>query len=42
MHRHFFRKISHNKEYIQTHCNDRRNPFHFTCRQWHFYNNPQC
>ena len=27
-------------DYIQTHCNDRRNPFHFACRQWFSYNNP--
>ena len=29
-----------NKNYIQTHCNDRRNPFHFACCQWYSYNNP--
>ena len=32
MHRHFFRKFSQNRDYIQTHCNDRRNIFHFACR----------
>ena len=37
-----FIKISKNKEYIQTYCNDRRNPFHFACRQWYSYNIPQC
>ena len=42
LHRQFFIKISKNKEYIQTHCNDRRNPFHFACRQRYLYNNPQC
>ena len=43
MHRHFFfRKLSQNPEYIQTFCNDRRNLFHFTCRRWYLYNNPQC
>ena len=42
LHRQLFIKISKNKEYIQTHCNDRRNPFHFACRQWFSYNNPQC
>ena len=41
MHRQFFIKISKNREYIQTHCNDRRNPFHFSLRQWFSYNNPQ-
>ena len=42
LHRQFFIKISQNRDYIQTHCNDRRNPFHFACRQWYLYNNPQC
>ena len=40
LHRQFFKKISQNRDYIQTHCNDRRNPFHFACRQWYSYNNP--
>ena len=40
-HRLFFRRISQNKEFIQTFCNDRRNPFHYACRQWYSYNNPQ-
>ena len=35
MQRQFFQ----NREYIQTHCIDRRNPFHFACRQWYSYNN---
>ena len=34
LHRQFFIKISKNRDYIQTYCNDRRNPFHFACRQW--------
>ena len=34
LHRHFFIKLSQNRDYIQTFCNDRRNPFHFACRQW--------
>ena len=42
MHRQFFIKISQNREYIQTFCNDKRNPFHFACHQWYWYNNPQC
>ena len=42
LHRHFSRKISQNTEYIHNFCNDRRNPFHFACRQWYSYNNPQC
>ena len=40
LHRQFFKIISHNREYIQTYCNDRRNTFHFACRQWYSYNNP--
>ena len=40
LHRQFFIKISQNRDYIQTFCNDRRNPFHFACCQWYFYNNP--
>ena len=40
--RQFFRKISQNREYIQTNCNDRRNRFHFACRKWYLYNNPPC
>ena len=43
MHPQFFIKIpKKNKEYIQTYCNDRRNLFHFACRKWYSYNNPQC
>ena len=41
-HRKTVLKVSHNEDYIQTFCNDRRNPFHFACRQWYSYNNPQC
>ena len=40
LHRQLFIKISKNKEYIQTYCNDRRNPFQFALRQWFSYNNP--
>ena len=36
----FFRRIAQNRDYIQTHCNDINNPFHFACRQWFLYNNP--
>ena len=39
-HRQFFRMLSRNRDYIQTHCNDRRNTFLFACRQWYSYNNP--
>ena len=41
LHRQVFIKISHNRDYIQTHCNNRRSPFHFSLRQWFSYNNPQ-
>ena len=41
MHRHFFRKLSQNRVYIQTHCNNLNNPFHFACRKWYLYNSPQ-
>ena len=40
LHRQFFIKISKNCDFIQTHCNDRRNTFHFACLQWYSYNNP--
>ena len=42
LHYRFFINLLKNPDYIQTHCNDRRNPFHFACRQWFSYNNPQC
>ena len=42
MHRHFFRKQSQNLEYLQTHCNDLINTFHFACRKRDLYNIPQC
>ena len=41
-HRQFFLKITQNREYNQTHCNDRRNPFHFAYRQRYSFNYPQC
>ena len=40
-HRQFFIKSPQNHDCNQTFCNDRRNPFHFVCRQWYSYNNPQ-
>ena len=39
LHRQFFKKLAQNRDYIQTHCNDRGNTFHFACRQWYSYNN---
>ena len=41
MHRQFFGKLAQNRDYIQTHCDDRRNAFHFACRQWYSDNIPQ-
>ena len=41
-HKLFFRRISQHPDYIQTFCDDRRNPFHSACSKWYFYNNPQC
>ena len=40
LHRQFFKMLSRNRDYIQTHCNDHRNSFHFACRQWFSYKNP--
>ena len=37
-HREFFRIISQKPEYVKTHCNARKNPFHFASRIWIFYN----
>ena len=31
MHRQFFKILSRNRNYVETHCNDRNNPFHFAC-----------
>ena len=33
-HRQFFRVISQNREYVDSFCNDRSNPFHFACQKW--------
>ena len=32
MHRQFFKILSRNRDYVETHCNDRNNPFHFACQ----------
>ena len=40
LHRQFFKNLLRNPDYIETHCNDVHNPFHFACRQWYSYNNP--
>ena len=31
-HRQFFKILSRNRDYVQTHCNDRNNLFHFACQ----------
>ena len=33
--------LFHNRVYIQSDCNDRRNTFNSACCQWYSYNNPQ-
>ena len=35
LHRQFFKILSRNRDYIQTHCNNLRNTFQFACRQWY-------
>ena len=32
--RQFFRVISQNREYVDSFCSDRNNPFHFACQKW--------
>ena len=39
LHRQFFMKLLKNPYFIQTHCNDLHNRFHFACRQWYEYKN---
>ena len=34
VHWQFFKKVSRYHDYVQTHCNDRKNPFHFSCQTW--------
>ena len=34
MHRQFFKILSQNRDYVQTHCNDRNIPFHIACQKW--------
>ena len=40
LHYRFFIDHLKNRDYIQSFCYDRRNTFHFACRQWYSYNNP--
>ena len=39
LHRQFFIKLLKNRDYIQTHCNNLYNPFHYACHQWYKYKN---
>ena len=34
LHRQFFKILSQSPDYVQTHCYDRNNPFHFAIRKW--------
>ena len=34
MHRQFLKILSRNRDYVQTHFNDRNNTFHFACQTW--------
>ena len=34
MHRQFLKILSQNRDYVQTYCIDRKNPFHFACQKW--------
>ena len=35
MQRQFFKILSQNhRDYVQTHCNDRNDPFHLACQTW--------
>ena len=34
MHRQFFKILSRICDYVERHCNDRNNPFHFACQKW--------
>ena len=40
-HRQFSKVLTQNSDYVQTHCNNQNNLFHFACRNWYLYNNPQ-
>ena len=39
LHYRFFINLLKNPDYIQTHCNNQRNPFHFACQRWYSYHN---
>ena len=35
LHRQFLKTLSQNRDYVQTHCTDLNNLFHFACRKWY-------
>ena len=37
----FFRVISQNPEYVETHCKNLKNPFRFAYRKWCLGNHPK-
>ena len=39
LHYRFFKNLLKNPDYIETHCNDVHDAFHFACRQWYSYHN---
>ena len=39
LHYRFFINLFKNPDYMETHCNNRRNTFHFACCQWYSYKN---
>ena len=42
IHGQFFKKLSHNHDYVQTHCMNLNNRLHFAFREWYLYTNRQC
>ena len=34
-----YHKFLKNRDYIQTHCNNKKNSFHFAYHQWYIYMN---
>ena len=42
LHRQFFKIICQSPDYGERFCINLNNPFHFACRKWYLYKNPQC
>ena len=34
MHGQIFKILTKNRDYVETHCNDRNIPFHYACQAW--------